>query len=489
MSKMRAFCMPKWGIEMVEGTIAEWMKSEGESFSRGDVLCLIETDKITNEVEAEKDGVVLRIVEQPGEEPLPVGALLGVFGDSDADKEAVDGFIASFKPAAGSEAEKRLTDNPDPNDVASAELEDESDDAQKGGTVEKKPVKIETNRPISPKALELAEAEAVDISQIEGSGPDGRITYQDVHQHIRAPASPSLRGTTVLPEDDLAILASPLARRIASLNDIDLGKLDGTGPRGRICKADVLALVEKARPSAPGSGAGPFELVANDPQVTAFDKIRKVVARRLTAAKQDLPHFYLRISVRADEMLAFRKTANLVTGTRASVNDYIVMAAAKALARHPEVNVQVHGEEIHSFPHADVSVAVASPKGLVTPIVRQADRMSISQIAEATSGLIGKAQEGRLGFEDMEGGTFTVSNLGMFGIENFDAIINPPQAAILAVGASREVPVRRDNGQIGFEQQISLTLSVDHRAIDGAAGAQFLETLKGFLESPESMFA
>ena len=489
MTKLRAFCMPKWGIEMTEGTIAEWMKSEGDSFAKGEVLCLIETDKITNEVEAEKDGVVLRVVEATSEDPVPVGALLGVFGDGEASSSDVDEFIAAFKPASGSEAEKRLTGEQDPDDIAREELDDESDDAETGGTVEKKPVKIETNLPISPKALELAEAEAVDITEIEGSGPEGKITYQDVHQHIRAPAKPKLRGTTILPEDDLDVLASPLARRIAALNDVDLAKLDGTGPRGRISKKDVLAMVKTTAPAPTGQGAGPFELVDNEATVEPFDKVRKVVARRLTAAKQDLPHFYLRISARADEMLAFRKTANLVTGVKASVNDYIVMAVSRALAQHPEINVQVHGDELHRFEHADISVAVASPKGLVTPIVRQADRMSISQIAEATSALVGKAKQGRLGFEDMDGGTFTVSNLGMFGIENFDAIINPPQAAILAVGAASDAIVRGDDGDIAFEQRISMTLSVDHRAIDGAAGAQFLATLKSMIEQPETMFA
>jgi pyruvate dehydrogenase E2 component (dihydrolipoamide acetyltransferase) len=178
----------------------------------------------------------------------------------------------------------------------------------------------------------------------------------------------------------------------------------------------------------------------------------------------------------------------VVLGIKASLNDYLVKAAALALARHPDVNVQVHGEAVHSFAHADVAIAVASPKGLVTPVVRQANRMHIAQIAAATRALIDKAQAGRLSFEDIDGGTFSVSNLGMFGIEQFDAIINPPQGAILAVGAVTRQPVELAGGDFAFESRIALTLSVDHRAIDGAAGAQFLQTLKGMIEAPEGLF-
>jgi pyruvate dehydrogenase E2 component (dihydrolipoamide acetyltransferase) len=173
---------------------------------------------------------------------------------------------------------------------------------------------------------------------------------------------------------------------------------------------------------------------------------------------------------------------------KASINDYLVAASAQALALHPDVNVQVHGEELHMFPHADVAIAVASPKGLVTPVVRQANRMRIDQIAAESRRLIDKATAGKLSMEDMEGGSFSVSNLGMMGIEQFDAIINPPQAAILAVGAMIRQPCETEQGGVGFENRIALTLSVDHRAIDGMAGAQFLQTLKNLIEAPEGLF-
>lgn len=477
MANIRPFCMPKWGIEMTEGTIAEWMVKEGEAFSKGQVLCLIETAKITNEVEAEYDAVLKRLLTPASEDAHPVGALLAVFADADTSDAAVDEFIAGFKPAETSVAAKGGASAPAPEAAAPAAT-----------TPAGEPKKIVTNRAISPEALKLAEAEGVDIEPIEGSGRNGRITYQDVVQAMRPERGMSFKGTAQLVEDSPEAFASPLARRIAAQHGIKLASIKGTGARGRISKADVLALVKPTTATAPGFGA-PIELVANQPQVQPFDKVRKIVAKRLTEAKQTIPHFYLRVSAAVDELMALRKTANLVLGTKASINDYIVKAVALALVKHPDVNVQVHGDSVHSFPHADVAIAVASPKGLVTPIVRQADRMHIAQIATTTRALIDKAQGGKLGYEDMEGGTFSVSNLGMFGIEQFDAIINPPQGAILAVGGASRVAVEADNGDITFETRIQLTMSVDHRAIDGAAGAQFLQTLKGLLEAPEGLFA
>ncbi len=480
MADIRPFCMPKWGIEMTEGTIAEWMVKEGDAFKRGQILCLIETDKITNEVEAEYDLVLKRLLVPASDTPHPVGALLGVFAESAATDAEVDAFVAAFKPAetgvaakAGGGDAPAAAAAPAPAPAAPAAA----------------PKKIVTNRAISPEALKLAEAEGVDIEPIAGSGRGGRITYQDVVQAMRPEASVSYKGAALLPDEIRAIFASPLAQRLAAQHGIDLSGVAGTGLRGRISKKDVLALVPApAAAAAPVFGA-PFALAPNAAVVQPFDKVRKVVARRLTEAKQTIPHFYLRVSVAVDDLMALRKTANVVLGTKASINDYLVKAVGMALARHSDVNVQVHGDAVHSFPHADVAIAVASPKGLVTPIVRQADRMHIAQIAATTRALIDKAQAGRLSFEDMDGGTFSISNLGMMGIEAFDAIINPPQGAILAVGGVNRVAVELDDGDLAFESRIQLSLSVDHRAIDGAAGAAFLQTLKGLIEDPESLFA
>lgn len=479
MSRIRAFTMPKWGIEMTEGTIADWTVKEGDTFKRGQTLCLIETAKITNEVDAEYDATVRRILVSGGSEAEPVGALLAVFDEGSHSEEEIEAFVAGFKPAEGGLAKGAMS--------AKAAAQDDAESTPVPAP-EKPRTKIETNRPISPEALRLAEEEGVDLAGIEGSGRQGRITHQDVTRALRGGSTAAPKGVLTLEAEDFKVFASPLARRLAALHGIALAELTGSGPRGRISKADVLARVPQQTSQTAVTTAA-FVAGENRPEIIPFDRVRKVVAQRLTQAKQELPHFYLRMSASADALLEMRKTANLVLGCKASVNDWIVKACAMALVKHPDVNVQVHGQEIHRYPHADVSIAVASPKGLVTPVVRQANLMRIDQLAAETRRLIDKAQGKGLSMTDMEGGTFSVSNLGMFGIENFDAIINPPQGAILAVGAALRQPVETASGGVSFETHISVTLSVDHRAIDGAAGAQFLQTLKSLIEEPAGLFA
>ena len=445
---LKAFTMPKWGIEMSEGMIGEWMVAEGQDFARGDVLTLIETDKITNEVEAEADGRFVRILAQAGE-TLPVGALLAVFGDATDDTGAIDAFVAAFRPADA----RMAADSDEP--VARIVVEP----APAGAT-------IPDSVAISPAARARAEQEGVDVSVVSGTGRGGRIMLQDIDQALRPATTLTLVGTYPATASGTAF-ASPMARRLAARHGVDLGGLTGTGPRGRICKDDVLA---RARPKA-----GAVEVIAMTP-------LRKAIARRLTEAKQQIPHFYLRRRVRADRLLAVRGGSTV----RASVNDYLVRAVALALVEVPGVNIQVHGTEVHHFASADIAIAVATEKGLLTPVLRGAEQMSLAEIGEAIADLAARARAGKLKQDEIEGGSFSLSNLGPYGVEQFDAIINPPQGAILAVGAARPEPID-DDGAIRIVPVLHLSLSCDHRAIDGADGARFLAALADLIEHPERL--
>lgn len=475
MANLRAFAMPKWGIEMTEGVVAEWMVAEGVPFKKGDLLALIETDKITNEVEAEADGMFPRLIAQTGG-TYAVGELIAVLAGPDEAISAadVDAFVAGFRPADSKVASKAGDAPPPPPPAPAAPA------AVK--------VAIAADARISPAARAFAEAQGVDISAIIGSGPDGRITFQDVQQASLPPVAIG-GGTSVdltpVGETLGNVFASPLAKRLAVQHGVDLTGVTGTGPKGRIGKADVLALVkpvtvDKAAPSAPIAFARPAPGTA---EIVKMSPMRKAIAKALSHSKSTIPHFYLRSAVRIDAILGLRAQAKAATGEAPSINDYIVRACALALARHPDVNVQVHGDEIHAFGSADIAVAVATDKGLITPIVKGADTLSVAAISREVKALAEKARTGRLQPDEFQGGSFSVSNLGMFGIDQFDAIINPPQGAILAVGAGTRQPIEIGNA-LAFATIVQLSLSCDHRAIDGAVGAAFMQTLKGLIEEP-----
>ncbi len=465
MAKLRAFTMPKWGIEMTEGVVAEWLVAEGAPFRKGDLLALIETDKITNEVEAEQDGAFLRLVAAPGE-TYPVGALIAVLaeGEGTPDPAEVEAFVSSFR-AADTRTAAQAADGPAP--------------ASPPSPPPPSPGKIADDVAISPAARALAEERGIDVADIDGSGRGGRITFQDVLQASLPPAGYGGDAVDIGVEEERpgGPFASPLARRLAARHGIDLGDIRGTGPRGRISKADVLSRMDEA-------AAAPVEPGAVD--IIRMSPMRKAIARALTASKSTIPHFYLRGRVRLDPILALRDRAKAATGAAPSVNDYLVRACALALVRHPDVNIQVHGEEIHRFGSADIAMAVATDKGLVTPIVHGAERLSIAAISGKIRELADKARAGRLRPEEFQGGSFSISNLGMFGIDQFDAIINPPQGAILAVGAGVRRPVEIGHA-LAFATMVELSLSCDHRAIDGAVGALFMRTLKELIEAPESL--
>ena len=460
MAKLKPFTMPKWGIEMSEGTIAEWMVATNQAFTKGKVLTLIETDKITNEVEAEADGRFVRLIAEAGQ-TYPVGALLAVLSDGgEAEPAEIDALVAGFKPVDASFA--------DDDDASPHAPQPET-----AGPASPAPT-IADGIAISPVARENAIAARLDVTNLSGSGRSGRITAQDVDRAINPPTAVALVG--VLPATPPStVFATPMARRVAAIHAVALDGIAGSGPRGRVRKIDVLAALP-----APAPAVAPPSPALDEAEILPMSSMRRTIARRLTEAKQQIPHFYVRRRVRADRLLALRAA---VQGQRPSVNDYLIKACALALMEVPQVNIQVHGQNIHRFANADIAVAVATEKGLVTPIVRAADTLSVAGISDKMAGLAQRARSGKLTVEEFTGGSFSLSNLGSFRVEQFDAIINPPQGAILAVGTARPEPID-DDGAIRIVPVLHLSLSCDHRAIDGADGGRFLAALAALIEDP-----
>jgi pyruvate dehydrogenase E2 component (dihydrolipoamide acetyltransferase) len=403
--------LPRLGQGMESGTIVKWLKSEGDAVEKGEPLYELDTDKVTQEVEADATGVLLKIAVQEGE--VPVGQTVAVIGEQ------------------GEE------------------------------------IAIQT-APEQPQA-EGSRAPARDAERKRGSEASTDTE----------PERPSGNGAT---RSDGRIKASPLARRIARERGVDLGQLRGTGPEGRIVAEDVERGAVAAPKAAPAAAAAAPSGEVEEIELTS---IRKTIARRLTEAWQ-APVFQLTVSVDMTRSLELRErlVARLREGeTKPTVSDLLTKVAASALLRHPAVNAHFAGDKILRFPSAHVGIAVAAPNGLVVPVVRDADRKTIQEIATDRAALVGRARDGKLQREDLADGTFTISNLGMYGIEQFVAVLNPPQAAILAVGSTEPKPVVRD-GQVEVRPMMSMTITCDHRAIDGADGAEFLRTVKELLEEP-----
>lgn len=449
MSKLRAFTMPKWGIEMTEGTISQWMVAEGEAFDTGQVIAAIETEKIVNDVEAEYGAVCLRQLVAEGD-ICSVGTLLAVFGDGEASSADVDEFVRSFVPAGVSEVETEPdaapTPEPTPAPVAPA--------------VQALPAGVRA----SPMAQTAAGQLAVDLSQVAGSGVNGRVLLQDVEQAKRSvahvPAAPV--ENALLADPFPTVPATAVAKQAAARDGIDPAGLMPSGSRGRLRLRDLP------------QGA--------DPEDVPFSNMRKHIAERLTRAYNEIPHYYLETIVAADALLAARSQAK-ADGIAASLNDWILSATAKVLARSPDLNVHVVDEVTRRFRTVNLSLAVAMDEGLVTPVIKDAGRLGLAEVASESKRLIAGARAGKLPFSDYSGGTFTVSNLGMYGVTRFTAIINPPQAAILSVGAVRRVPRETASG-VEFGDELTLTLGLDHRVIDGARGGEFLSQLRDYLEDP-----
>ncbi|MEP3051747.1 MAG: 2-oxo acid dehydrogenase subunit E2 [Erythrobacter sp.] len=476
--------MPALSPTMEEGTLAKWLVKVGDQINSGDIMAEIETDKATMEFEAVDEGTLAAILVDEGTENVAVGAVIAMLAEEGEDVGAV-GSGAATTPQAATPPEPALTQAP-----ASA------------------PVAAKADGPAaSPTARKLAEANGIDLAAIAGSGPKGKITKGDVEAAIESgggtPATPATPAPATAPSATSAspalvagnsgrIVASPLAKRIAEQKGIDLAQVSGSGPNGRIVKADVEGFTPGAVAPAAASGASAPSATQPESEFDApfeaikLNNVRKVIARRLTEAKQQIPHIYLTVDVRLDALLKLRKELNAsleADGVKLSVNDLIIKGLARALQREPQCNVSFQGEMMHQYSRQDVSVAVAAPSGLITPVIRDAGRKGLAEISTEMKELAGKARDGKLMPHEYQGGTVSLSNLGMFGTKQFDAVINPPQGMILAVGAGEQRPAVVD-GALQIATMMSVTGSFDHRAIDGVDGAKLLDQFRNLLENP-----
>ena len=435
--------MPQMGYDMKEGTVVRWHKSEGDPVARGEVIADIETDKATVEFEAFTAGVLRKIFAQEGV-VIPVGQLIAVI--TAPDEPLPDGLL------------------------------DESAPPPAEPTAPSPPVSVEkaeaTSAPVgevraSPIAKRLARERGVDLTRITGTGPGGRIVEEDVLAYRETP--------TAAATPDGEVRASPIARRLARERGIDLIRITGTGPGGRIVEEDVLAYQE-----AP---VGQQAEAAN--QRVDLSRMRQTIAKVTSDSKREAPHFYVTTDVNMTKAMELRRDINEAASTehRVSVNDLVIRACAIALGRYPKFNASYRGDYLQMNASVNIGIAIALDAGLMVPGIGACESKGLLEIAAASTDLIARANSGTLRNEEYSGTTFSISNLGMFDVESFAAIIYPPHAAVLAVGAVKEQPVARD-GQVVVAQVMKATLSVDHRVADGAEAAQFLMEVKRLLESP-----
>ena len=446
--------MPALSPTMEEGTLARWLVKVGDTIQSGDIMAEIETDKATMEFEAVDEGVLTEILIEAGTDNVKVGTVIA--------RLAMEGEESAPPPAPAAEGPAA-----------------------------------------TPTARKLAEQNGIDLASLTGTGPKGKITKEDVEAAIAAgggapaPTPSPAPAASPAPKSSASgerIIASPLAKRIAADKGIDLALVKGTGPNGRIVREDVESFDPASAPAPAAAPAKSEAQASAAPEVEGgapfteerLSNVRKVIARRLTESKQTVPHFYLTVDIRLDPLLKLRSQLNAALepdGVKLSVNDFLIKALARALIRVPQCNVSFHGDTLRRYERADVSVAVAAPSGLITPVITEADTKSLSVISTEMKALAAKAREGKLMPHEYQGGTASLSNLGMFGIKQFDAVINPPQGMILAVGAGQQAPYVVD-GELAVATVMHASGSFDHRAIDGADGAQLMEAIKQLCENP-----
>lgn len=519
--------MPRLSDTMEEGTVASWLKKVGEKIEEGDILAEIETDKATMEFESFNEGYLLHIGVAEGETAV-VDSLLAIIGDqgedisslltsetaeekvseevNDAPEEANKSAAKSAQIPADVEVVKmpRLSDTMEEGTVASW-LKNVGDKVEEGDILaeietDKATMEFESfyNGELLHVGVQVGESAVVDslLAIIGPSGTDvsaviasasAGVPPSVAEEPVSTPAMPSPTQTTSAPpptpsttSDSGRIMASPLAKRIAAEKGIDLGQVIGSGEHGRIVKRDVEQFVPSSAPVA----AGPFVPKGQESsEDIPNSQMRKVIAKRLAESKFSAPHYYLSVEFDMDPSIAFRKQYNELPDIKVSFNDIVVKATALALKQHPQVNSRWFDDRMQLNHHVHIGVAVAVTDGLVVPVVRFTDEMALPQIGAQVKDYAVRARDKKLAPNEMEGSTFTVSNLGMFGIDEFTSIINQPNSAILSVGAIVQKPVVK-NGEIVVGHTMQLTLACDHRTVDGATGAQFLQTLREYIENP-----
>ncbi|BFM35401.1 MULTISPECIES: 2-oxo acid dehydrogenase subunit E2 [Acinetobacter] len=507
MSEIKTLEIPKWGLSMEEGTIAQWLIQEGTQFSKGQEICEIETTKIVNVLEAPFDGLLRKIIANDGD-TLVVGGIIAICADAQVSDAEVEAFAQSLGGTPAVTENKAVAAVPEKVDVAQVETKVQSAPKQNSVGNGSKAVTHQGGYSIpaalqgyqqsddifaTPHALKLAEKHNVNLAQITGSGREGRISVQDIQAAVQAAGGswPDVRhqASTKAAKskaDDSDVLATPVARRLAKQWGINLHDCRASGSRGRVCKEDVEAVYQRENPVQAQHTEYTHPTESAKFTTVAMNGMRKAIAARLQAAKRNAPHFRLTIDLNVESVQALRQQINsTVPQVKLSINDMLIKAAAAALIKVPQVNVQFDEEnqQILQFEQADISVAVAIENGLITPIIKAANRKSLAQISNDMRDLATRAKTGKLAPNEFQGGSFSISNLGMLGIPQFDAIINPPQGAILALGAAEKRAVV-ENDEIVVREMVTATLSCDHRVIDGALGAQFLSALKQFVENP-----
>jgi pyruvate dehydrogenase E2 component (dihydrolipoamide acetyltransferase) len=443
--------MPQMGYDMHEGKVVRWLKKEGEEVIRGEVIAEIETDKATVDYEAYTGGVMAKIVAEVGA-TIPVGQLIAVIT---APGEAIPEDILTDAAVAASADSPAAAPVETPAPAAATAADD--------GEVR-----------ASPLARRLANERGVDLSTVNGTGPGGRITEADIPE--RGGPAAAVNGY---------VKASPLAKRLARERGIDLATLTGTGPGGRITEVDVPEHAAPTAAPASDGGAAPAALTSESVELS---RMRQAIARVTVDSKREAPHFYVAVDIDMTKAMSFRRDLNdeLDAEKRVSVNDFIVKASAIAIGRHPKFNSFFRDDHLQMNASINVGIAIALESGLIVPGINGCETKTLVEIAVASRDLVARANSGTLRNDEYSGTTFSVSNLGMFDIESFTAIIFPPHAAVLAVGTVKEQPVVRD-GELAVAQIMKTTLSTDHRVADGAEAAQFLVEIKKLLENPMSL--